>query len=1156
MIDKASGKTKAIDSGIEDCVYISGPELTESIRANNIAQANNLRDLTITINRVLDVWRDKPWLDADKIDELLNKIKDTTTILQYTEVGDEIFAGQKFIQEEEVEEYIERFLNISKKLRAEATTEEEKRPSVLLITDTPSKYSALDAKGLTVLTSEKAQGGEYDFVIIDKDFGGIPTTWGKLKDFYTCISRSRYGSVISGNRYLKKILGLEDHDMKKSGAEAPISFADNSDDLRKWKAEILKNIVETPAESTGGDSSTDGTDSSGESDGKPTETPPSSPPSSPSPSPGPSTPPASKPDGGADYGKEDDPFSGTFDTGAKPELETHSEDSDDVAVMKAAVEKSADKVRKKLKSEAEGKMIAMNRPQFLDLMSSIIASEDTAKYSFVKLFSSAILFNLEIKQRHVDKLYDTGFNRDIIDQLVYAWNNNPRRIFEAVEVDDGMSVITYVYKDYKIPIAIVEGKVEGTLFCKKGEIPFKQVTKPIRISGDRDVKLTSSLTHGSVYSGSRIFAPTESSPEPVGKNKYKNSGFKKSSLGKTFTVWSECDILTDEDFEEMFQYQHTDGKVTNYTNTKGFFENEVDGTTTVVHELHGGGQGVLINIHRSCSIADIYDILCIARFACGRLAYSDLTNAQKTRLGGKNNRMDAIRYMRNILGDFGYNLLDSSDDKVRRSELAKSLQDLKSKYRLLAKNSQPKLLGNFYLAFEGLKAEHPTWYHGFVENVFKCLQTTPVSNSKKSTIYQNCLLIKQLIGKETVTKIIDGAPRDVTEYKYAQFLAKFDPSDNSYHIFRYEGFKALDEVGVVSAKGTKLQFSDIIKSVIPSIDSEEKLSKALQGNVTMTILKESKKYNSDGSHNTYYDTADDYDYIFALLNGIKTLDLNKLDSVLKNKYYKNGFYLNDIGSVYQVGAEADTNDATKSAWRINDTTSDIPWSSDTAMIVPSQFELVGDFTMEAPPTTETEIIEEAILEEEVHSEFSLFEENLLNLQNNGQISEFEEDELKEMCQKLKDDPSGIDQVLAAINEREENIWSWSAEDGLSSVPNPEKAKKVGDNKTRSCEILGLDPEETGYTPILNVSGQRWILRNDVEDATYLCTIADGDTEIQILNITEYERLWKSAGFSAALENVNEWEDELLESDLSDEDYNTLDQLLGFMTNNSKLPKCD
>ena len=52
--------TKDIITGIEDCFYISGPELTESIRVANIAKANNLRDLTITINKVLDVWRESP----------------------------------------------------------------------------------------------------------------------------------------------------------------------------------------------------------------------------------------------------------------------------------------------------------------------------------------------------------------------------------------------------------------------------------------------------------------------------------------------------------------------------------------------------------------------------------------------------------------------------------------------------------------------------------------------------------------------------------------------------------------------------------------------------------------------------------------------------------------------------------------------------------------------------------------------------------------------------------------------------------------------------------------------------------------------------------------------------------------------------------------
>ena len=95
----------------------------------------------------------------------------------------------------------------------------------------------------------------------------------------------------------------------------------------------------------------------------------------------------------------------------------------------------------------------------------------------------------------------------------------------------------------------------------------------------------------------------------------------------------------------MFQYQYTGGKPTNYTNTKGFTESTVNGTSTTVHDLSSGAQAVMINIHRSCGIADLYDILCIARFACGRIAYSDLTVSQQRRLGGKNNRMDAMRYM-------------------------------------------------------------------------------------------------------------------------------------------------------------------------------------------------------------------------------------------------------------------------------------------------------------------------------------------------------------------------------------------------------------------------------------------------------------------------------------------------------------------------------
>lgn len=1135
--------TKDIITGIEDCFYISGPELTESIRVANIAKANNLRDLTITINKVLDVWRESPWLDQTKLDEILAKVTKVKTLLRYYETSGKTFVGEKFIEEKDITTYIDEFIDLSRKLRSENENDEDKKPKVLLITDNPEKYQVASAKGLTVLTSEKAQGGEYDFVIIDKDLSKSGSKWDQLKDFYTCISRSKHGSVIVGNKKFKDGLGIEDHKVDKSNADVPVSFADNANDLKKWKKEILKNFVSIEETTSEDSDDTDDADDRDDDNGGGV-------------------------DGGGDNGG-DNPFDGSFDDGSKPGIETNPEIVDEDPIISDAKKKAEKAIKQEIDSVVEGKTTTINRDEFLkDIYSKIVGNPEEiadldklAEYNFIKLFSSAVLFGLEIKPRHLDKLYATGHDKQEIDKLVNLWNNGSGYFRAEYDETTDSSLIYYSDRtDYSIermfvPITIVKGRINGVLKHELGKSPFKQISRPIRIAADKDVRVSSAFTYGSVYSGSRIFAPTTGSPEPVGTNKYKNAGFKKGNVGKTYTVWSECDILTDEDFEEMFQYQYTGGKPTNYTNTKGFTESTVNGTSTTVHDLSSGAQAVMINIHRSCGIADLYDILCIARFACGRIAYSDLTVSQQRRLGSKNNRMDAMRYMRGVLGDFGYNLLDSSDDEVRRSELAKSIQDLKSKYRLLAKNSQSRLLGNFYLAFEELKATHPTWYHGFVENVFKRLQTEPVANNKKSTIYQNCLLIRQQTGKTTREVEIEGKKTTITEPVYTEFLAKFDPKDNSYHIYKYSSYRIGEEIGTVLASGPKLHFADIIKVAIPSISTEEDVTKALKGNVTLTLLKESKKYTDTGS-TTFYDTADDYDYIYALLNGIKSLDLNVLGKLLESKYYKNGFYLNDIGSTYQVGSDRNSNDASRSAWRVNDTTSEIPWSSNTAGMQSSVFELVGEFDENVDPEPIPVDGESDVPEVDTQSEFSLFQENLLNLHNNGNIS-MDYDELEKLCEQFKDDPNGIEKVLEVINESESNIWSWNGiEDGLSSISNPNKQGKTFDNKTESCKQVGLNPEETTYTPIMNVKGQRWILRNDIEDKTYLCIINEGETNIQTLDITDFERLWKSAGFTSSIENVTAWEDELFESEISDEEYERLDQLLGLMTSEEKLPQCD
>jgi hypothetical protein len=91
-------------------------------------------------------------------------------LLGYYETPGKTFVGEKFIEEKDITTYIDEFIDLSRKLRSENENDEDKKPKVLLITDDPEKYQVASAKGLTVLTSEKAQGGEYDFVIIDKDF--------------------------------------------------------------------------------------------------------------------------------------------------------------------------------------------------------------------------------------------------------------------------------------------------------------------------------------------------------------------------------------------------------------------------------------------------------------------------------------------------------------------------------------------------------------------------------------------------------------------------------------------------------------------------------------------------------------------------------------------------------------------------------------------------------------------------------------------------------------------------------------------------------------------------------------------------------------------------------------------------------------------------
>jgi hypothetical protein len=102
-----------------------------------------------------------------------------------------------------------------------------------LITDEVEKWQALEEKGVTVLSSSKAQGGEYDFVIIDKNFD-LDNQYDTLRDFYTSISRSRIGTVVVDNdESIRHLLNIENVPVESTIKDKPVSFADDADSLRE-----------------------------------------------------------------------------------------------------------------------------------------------------------------------------------------------------------------------------------------------------------------------------------------------------------------------------------------------------------------------------------------------------------------------------------------------------------------------------------------------------------------------------------------------------------------------------------------------------------------------------------------------------------------------------------------------------------------------------------------------------------------------------------------------------------------------------------------------------------------------------------------------------------------------------------------------------------
>lgn len=164
-------------SGLEDFTIAKSPELTTSLRPNFLGkfENGNIFDKMLSeINREAAINGYNSLSDYDKLTN--TQLGNIEVLLKYHETSDGTLYGEKFISSDQLSFYINRLKN----------------KNVALITD-----KDISVEGLEVIKPEKAQGGEWDYVIIDKPWSS--SRYDKLRDLYTLTQRSTIGTIIVDN---------------------------------------------------------------------------------------------------------------------------------------------------------------------------------------------------------------------------------------------------------------------------------------------------------------------------------------------------------------------------------------------------------------------------------------------------------------------------------------------------------------------------------------------------------------------------------------------------------------------------------------------------------------------------------------------------------------------------------------------------------------------------------------------------------------------------------------------------------------------------------------------------------------------------------------------------------------------------------------------
>lgn len=188
------GKKEKFSSGIEDCIYVSTPTLTTTMRAQRIAKVDNADLMGRKLDDIIHKAQTNPSVNLDERDKEISKFK----LVYATEENGEVYGDMTVSDKKALLDKLEAF----KKLDG----------TIAIITDRVGEYASLAVPGKVEIVDYKNRaGGEWDYVLVDADLDKYSRGHKYLlaRDLYTLTQRSTTATIIKETPKLKEIATFE-----------------------------------------------------------------------------------------------------------------------------------------------------------------------------------------------------------------------------------------------------------------------------------------------------------------------------------------------------------------------------------------------------------------------------------------------------------------------------------------------------------------------------------------------------------------------------------------------------------------------------------------------------------------------------------------------------------------------------------------------------------------------------------------------------------------------------------------------------------------------------------------------------------------------------------------------------------------------------------